>query len=107
MTSEKQQEANKRNALMSTGPKKEEGKAISSKNALKHGLLSQQVLFEDDDKEIFDSLCNQINKELVPVGVIETLLVDIITANMWKHLIVHLATYTELAFLPITLVPPL
>ena len=42
MTSEKKAEANRRNALKSTGPKTPEGKDAVRLNALKHGLLSQR-----------------------------------------------------------------
>ena len=40
MTSEKKGEANRRNALKSTGSKTSEGKAAVRLNALRHGLLS-------------------------------------------------------------------
>ncbi|MHC4445109.1 MAG: hypothetical protein ACYTA5_21125 [Planctomycetota bacterium] len=47
--SEKQLQANRQNAKKSTGPKTPEGKARSSQNALKHGLLARQILINDDD----------------------------------------------------------
>ena len=40
----KQLAANGRNAQKSTGPKTPEGRAISKMNALKHGILSKEVL---------------------------------------------------------------
>ena len=49
MTSEKQAEANRRNALNSTGPKTPEGKAAVSHNALRHGLLSRDILLPGED----------------------------------------------------------
>jgi hypothetical protein len=38
-------EANRRNALHSTGPRTEAGRAVASRNALKHGLTI--VLFDE------------------------------------------------------------
>ena len=49
MTSEKKIEANRQNERKSTGPKSPEGKAAVRLNALKHGLLSQQVLLPGED----------------------------------------------------------
>jgi hypothetical protein len=51
MTSLRQIEANRRNALKSTGPKTELGKGQSSRNAVRHGLTAETVikLFEDSD----------------------------------------------------------
>jgi hypothetical protein len=40
MTSEKQTQANQRNARKSTGPKTSEGKAVTRYNATKHDLLA-------------------------------------------------------------------
>jgi hypothetical protein len=50
MTSEKQARANRRNALKSTGPKTPEGKAAVHHNALRHGLLSRDVLLPGEDE---------------------------------------------------------
>jgi hypothetical protein len=50
MTSEKKAETNRQNVLKSTGPKTPEGKAAVRHNALKHGLLAEQVLLPDETK---------------------------------------------------------
>ena len=50
MASKKQIEANKRNALKSSGPKTPEGKASARLNSTKHGLLSQEVLPGEDEE---------------------------------------------------------
>ncbi|MHC4771167.1 MAG: hypothetical protein ACYS8O_05120 [Planctomycetota bacterium] len=42
--SEKQMLANQQNALRSTGPKTDQGKALASRNSLKHGLLAEEVV---------------------------------------------------------------
>ena len=47
--SQKQLEANRQNAKLG-GVKTEEGKAISKYNAIKHGLLSKEVLLEGEDE---------------------------------------------------------
>jgi hypothetical protein len=43
MTSYRQVEANRRNALKSTGPRTEAGKQVSRRNALRHGLTAETV----------------------------------------------------------------
>jgi hypothetical protein len=48
-------EANRRNAANSTGPKTPEGKAASSKNALKHGLTATEVLLPNEDADAYDA----------------------------------------------------
>ena len=57
MTSVKQIEANRRNALRSTGPKTEDGKQRASQNAVRHGLTAETVIvpLEDvDDYRAFE-----------------------------------------------------
>lgn len=52
MTTEKQIEANKMNALKSTGAVTEEGKAIVSKNAIKHSIFARDLIITSgDDKK--------------------------------------------------------
>ena len=84
MTSEKKAEANRRNALKSTGPKTPEGKEAVRLNALKHGLLSQAVLLPGEDEEALRELGQNLKVELQPVGELENLLVDRIIASYWR-----------------------
>jgi hypothetical protein len=84
MTSDKKAEANRRNALKSTGPKTPEGKAAVRLNALKHGLLSQAVLLPGEDEEALRELDQNLKVELQPVGELENLLVDRIIASYWR-----------------------
>jgi len=51
MTSFRQIEANRCNALKSTGPRSEAGKRVSRRNAVRHGLTAETVIgtLEDAD----------------------------------------------------------
>jgi hypothetical protein len=51
MTSFEQFEANRRNALRSTGPKTDDGKRRSRTNALRHGLTAETVVGSLEDAE--------------------------------------------------------
>jgi len=81
--SQKQLEANRQNAKLG-GVKTDEGKAVSKHNAIKHGLLSQQVLMEGEDKETLLELEKRVRSELKPTTEIELLLVDRIITNFWR-----------------------
>lgn len=84
MTSDKKAEANRRNALKSTGPKTPEGKAAVRLNALSHGLLSQEILLPGEDEEALRRLGEDLRAELLPLGELENLLVDRIIASYWR-----------------------
>jgi hypothetical protein len=51
MTSFRQIEANRRNAVRSTGPNTEEGKRRSRRNAIRHGLCAETVIENIEDIE--------------------------------------------------------
>src|SRR5277367_2261392 len=51
MTSWRQFQANRRNALRSTGPRTEESKRTSRRNALRHGLTAETVIDGLEDSE--------------------------------------------------------
>ena len=81
-------EANQRNAQKSTGPKTAEGRSKSKLNALKHGLLSQEVLvrgkFASESPQEFKKLAEHFYADLDPVGAVECLLVDQIVTAYWR-----------------------
>lgn len=81
--SQKQLEANRENAKLG-GVKTEEGKAVSKYNALKHGILSQEILLEGEDEDSLIELGKKLRVELKPETEIELLLVDRIMANTWR-----------------------
>ena len=67
MTSQKQIEANKLNALKSTGPKTPEGKVIVSKNATTHGLRAQHTVIDSESQTEFNEFYNELIQYLAPV----------------------------------------
>jgi hypothetical protein len=84
MTSEDRAEANRRNASKSTGPKTPEGKAAVRLNAVRHGLLSTEVLLPGEDGEALRGLGERLGAELQPVGELENLLVGRVVAAVWR-----------------------
>jgi hypothetical protein len=84
MTSEKQIQANRQNALKSTGPRTPEGKAAVRHNALRHGLLSKEMILHGEDEEALRELDENLRAELQPVGELENLLVDRIVTAYWR-----------------------
>lgn len=50
MSTNRQIQANRMNALKATGPKTEVGKDIVAGNAIKHGILSKEVLLKGESR---------------------------------------------------------
>ena len=71
MISDKQLEANRRNAHLSTGPKTEEGKRRASLNALRHGLTGQVTAMTDADRVAHDQFSQALIQSLAPEGAME------------------------------------
>jgi hypothetical protein len=84
LTSDKKIEANRQNALKSTGPRTQEGKDAVRLNALKHGLLSQEVLLPGENGESLQELEERLRAELQPIGELENLLVEQVIAAYWR-----------------------
>ena len=70
MATIKQINANRKNALLSKGPKTDLGKLNSSKNSLKHGLTAKQLVIGENLKE-FEQYRDQMIEELKPVGILQ------------------------------------
>lgn len=81
--SEKQLEANRKNAKLG-GVKTEEGKKASKLNALKHGLLSREVLIDGENEQDLVELGKRLRVELKPIGELESALADRVVANLWR-----------------------
>ena len=86
--SPKQIAANRRNAQKSTGPQTPAGRAVSKMNAVKHGILSKDVLvrgmyIKENGRE-FAALHQRFWETLMPVGPMEEMLMDQIVTTHWR-----------------------
>jgi hypothetical protein len=85
MISERQQEANRRNAAKSNGPKTPEGRAAVRMNALKHGLTAAEIILPSVEEKIdFEQFRAAFEVECQPVGPIEQVLVEDLVAARWR-----------------------
>ena len=82
--SEKQLEANRRNAQRSTGPRTAEGKARSSLNNLRHGLTGQITVLPEEDREAHDAFCNRLIAGFQPETLIEDQLAHFVAEDAWR-----------------------
>jgi hypothetical protein len=82
-------ESNAQNARLSTGPRTQEGKAVVSRNALKHGGYSTQseaTPYLGEDPAVFEDLHAGFVQILNPVGVLEQELVGKMASAWWRML---------------------
>ena len=84
MSTEAQRKANRQNAKKSTGPRTPEGKARSSQNALKHGLLARDAVMADEDPAEYDRQLQILEENLFPKNAIEFELVLQIADARWR-----------------------
>jgi hypothetical protein len=76
-------EINRANAQHSTGPRTYNGKLASSRNSLKHGLASAQIIILGEDPGAFDALLAALLNEHQPVNPTEEILVQEIARSYW------------------------
>ena len=68
------------------GPRTEEGKAITSKNALKTGAYSKAIVLPGEEESEFLELQKQLAEEFQVVGLLEQTLIADLAASIWKQL---------------------
>jgi hypothetical protein len=74
-TSEARIRANQANALLSSGPKTPEGKAISRANSFKHGMTGAGVVMPVEEAEEVERRISAFQSELQPTGALGLALV--------------------------------
>ena len=72
------------NGAKSNGPVTAEGKAISSRNSLKHGLTSSRVVLSHESQEEYDALESSFLRRFKPADEVETELVIEMAAARWR-----------------------
>jgi hypothetical protein len=84
MTSYRQIEANRRNALKSTGPKTEAGKQVSRCNAVRHGLTAETVIVALEDAEDYKAFETAIIADYDAQSAVERELVLRLAGVLWR-----------------------
>ena len=84
MSSFRQIEANRGNALRSTGPKTEAGKRRSRRNAVRHGLTAESVVVALEDIEDYQALEAAIIADYDARTAVERELVLRLASLLWR-----------------------
>ena len=84
MTSYRQIQANRRNALKSTGPRTEAGKQTSRCNAVRHGLTAETVISALEDAEDYKAFEAAITADYDAQSAVERELVLRLASILWR-----------------------
>src|ERR1035437_5180495 len=84
MSSLKQIEANRRNALKSTGPTTPEGKRRSRCNAVRHGLTAETVIAALENSEDYEAFEAAVISDYDAESAVERELVLRLTSVLWR-----------------------
>ena len=84
MSTLRQVEANRRNALLSTGPVTEEGKRRSRQNAVRHGLTAETVIDMLEDAEDYAAFEMSVTADYDPQSAVERELILRLASLLWR-----------------------
>ena len=84
MSTKAQIKANQQNAHKSTGPQTDEGKAVVSQNAVKHGLFAAEAVITGENPADYELYHDNFLAELLPVGMVESMLAERIVSLAWR-----------------------
>jgi hypothetical protein len=85
-STERQRESARINGAKSHGPITPEGKAISARNSLRHGILAKTILLEGESLEHFQSFIRHLEDAFSPVGPIEDSFVETMALSKWRQM---------------------
>jgi len=78
--------ANRANAALSTGPRTQEGKAASSRNALSHGLTAAELtIFNWESPEKYAALRDDYYTRFSPIDTAESDVIDRLIDSTWRR----------------------
>jgi hypothetical protein len=83
LLSQKQQEANRKNAQHSTGPKTPEGKEAIRFNALTYGLRTRASILPDENAADYSQLWDELEAEWQPQTRTERLYLETMVTSQW------------------------
>jgi len=83
IVSEKQQQANRRNAQHSTGPKTPEGKAAIRFNALTYGLRTRATVLPDENAADYSRLWDEMEAQWQPQNRTERCYLETMVTSQW------------------------
>jgi hypothetical protein len=75
--------ANRRNARLSKGPITPEGKAKSSRNATRHGMLAKTIVLEGESEERYLELLADLTTQFKPRNRAETICIETMATSRW------------------------
>ena len=84
MSSLRRINSSRANGARSRGPVTPEGKERASANALRHGLLAECVVLENESNECFDDLVTQHIQRFAPADGVEFAMVEEMAAANWR-----------------------
>src|SRR5262245_2956980 len=84
MISEARLRANRLNAQKSTGPRTPQGKAVSARNATKHGVFAKQVLLDAENPAGLHALQDELIARYEPIDEVEMGFLEEMAACTWR-----------------------
>ena len=84
MATPAQIEANRANAKKSTGPRTEQGKEKSSRNAFRFGLFTSSTCVAEQDREFYEIFCAELWEELAPANAVEEIHAGEFIRSAWR-----------------------
>lgn len=79
-------ESSRANGVKSRGPVTPEGKARSSRNAVRHGMLAETVVLDAESAAGFSAHLARLHDELKPEPGIESTLVETMAVASWRQM---------------------